>query len=189
MLPETAVPSFSSGSFQIRLLIWQVAGLLSWTAVPLFVSDTRKPVLRLQEGGANVGQKPCGSLVCFDTGAGRLECWPEVLRTSLLVSDTHAFSLGVLDLEVCPKDSRFDRSFFSARLSNSGPEQNDPAHRKQYQQKAISGNRCYYRFSCKPFQSIHWYSTPGVVVCFYRLRRFDRWAILPSLTQCLWYCA
>lgn len=97
-------------------------------------------------------------------------------RASLLVSDTHAFSLGGSDFEVCPKDSRFDRSFFWARLSDSGPEQNDPANRKQYQQKAISSNCCYYRFSCKLFQSIHWYSTPGVVV-FYYLRRFDRWAI------------
>lgn len=97
-------------------------------------------------------------------------------RASLLVSDTHAFSLGVSDLKVCPKDSRFDRSFFWARLTDSRPEQNDPAHRKQYQQKAICSNCCYNRLPCKLLQSIHWYSTPGVVVFFY-LRRFDSWAI------------
>jgi len=64
MLPETA-SLFCPDSFQICLMIWQVAGFLIGTAVTLFISDTRlKPVLRLQEGGANVGQKSCG-----------LPCW------------------------------------------------------------------------------------------------------------------
>jgi len=67
MLPETAVSSFSSGSFQIRLLMWQVAGLLSWNCC--FLVCFRHPLE-----------------TSFQITRGWCECWPEALWAPLLVS-------------------------------------------------------------------------------------------------------
>ncbi len=135
-------------------------------AISLFTSDTRlKPICRLQEGGANVYQRTlAGFLVCFDTGAERRECCLDSLAGFLVMFLTPMPLSRVSDINVCPKDSRFYRSFIGARPPNGSPEQNDPANREQNKQQAVKCNSCYYRFPCKPFQSIHWYSTPGVVV-------------------------